>query len=120
MYNRKNKFFTLVFAVLFTSCANDKISELKVTTSSPEALRFFNKAMNYLMDNSTVFFLDVPFDQIIERVKNFSARGFAKSPNQTIKDAFEERKCLYEKYSHHLINNSFDVDSCVKKILELI
>tara|TARA_B100001248_G_scaffold155909_1_gene117359 strand:- start:391 stop:900 length:510 start_codon:yes stop_codon:yes gene_type:complete len=97
-----------------------KINFNKIILSTGGSAIYSSKAMNYLMDNSTVFFLDVPFDQIIERVKNFSARGFAKSPNQTIKDAFEERKCLYEKYSHHLINNSSDVDSCVKKILELI
>ena len=54
MYNRKNKFFTLVFAVLFTGCANEKISELKVTTSSPESLRFFNKAMNYFQIGENV------------------------------------------------------------------
>lgn len=54
MYNRKNKFFTLAFAVLFTSCANEKISELKVTTSSPEALRFFDKAMNYFQIGENV------------------------------------------------------------------
>ena len=55
MYNRKNKLFTLVFAVLFTGCTNEKISELKVTTPlHQEASRFFNKAMNYFQIGENV------------------------------------------------------------------
>ena len=54
-----------------------KINFNKIILSTGGSAIYSNKAMNYLMDNSTVFFLDVPFDQIIERVKNFSARGFA-------------------------------------------
>lgn len=77
------------------------------------------KAMEYLMQNSKVFFLEVPFKTILERVDNFSKRGFIKPHNQTIKDAFEERKYLYKKYSHHTIDNSSSISSGVAKILEL-
>ena len=37
------------------------------------------KAMEYLMQNSKVFFLEVPFKTILERVDNFSKRGFILS-----------------------------------------
>ena len=71
------------------------------------------------MLNSKVFFLEVPFNIILERVENFSERGFIKSPDQTISDVFEEREFLYKKYCHHIINNSFDVSAGVSQILEL-
>ena len=97
-----------------------KINFNKIILSTGGSAIYSNKAMNYLMDNSTVFFLDVPFDQIIERVKNFSARGFAKSPNQSLQEAFVEREFLYKKYSHHIVDNSSDINACVVKILKLL
>lgn len=80
---------------------------------------YSQKAMENLMRNSKVFFLEVPFNIILERVENFSERGFIKSSEQTISDVFEERESLYKKYCHHVIDNSFDVSSGVSKILEL-
>ena len=44
---KKKRVLILVFAALFLSCASEKIVEIEVTSSSPEALRFFNKAMKY-------------------------------------------------------------------------
>ena len=80
---------------------------------------YSQKAMENLMRNSKVFFLEVPFNIILERVENFSQRGFIKSPDQTISDVFEEREYLYKKYCHHVIDNSFDVSNGVSQILEL-
>ena len=81
---------------------------------------YSERAMEYLMQNSMVLFLEAPFQTIIERVNNFSERGFAKSPNQSVQEAFEERESLYKKYCHHIVDNSYDIDSCVEKILKLI
>ena len=72
------------------------------------------------MQNSMVLFLEAPFQTIIERVNNFSERGFAKSPNQSVQEAFEERESLYKKYCHHIVDNAYDIDSCLVKILKLI
>ena len=92
----------------------------KVILSTGGSAVYSERAMEYLMQNSVVFFLEVPFKIITERVDNFLDRGFAKSPNQTIREAFEERESLYKKYSHHIIDNSSDINSCVGKILKLL
>ena len=47
------------------------------------------RAMQYLKQNSLVIYLEVPFDQILQRVPSFLDRGFAKEPNQSIEDAFQ-------------------------------
>ena len=47
MYNKNKKLFILVFVVLFLSCTSEKVVEIQVTSSSPEALRLFNKGMKY-------------------------------------------------------------------------
>ena len=91
----------------------------KIILSTGGSAVYSPKAMEYLMQNSKVFFLEVPLNIILERVKNFSQRGFIKSPDQTVSDVFEEREYLYKKYCHHVIDNSFDVSTGVSQILEL-
>ena len=81
---------------------------------------YSDEAMKHIQQNSKVIFLDVSFNEILERVPNFHERGFAKAPSQSIEDAFEERQELYNKYSHHIVSNSEDLNSCVSKIVELL
>ena len=80
---------------------------------------YSHEAMQHIQQNSKVVFLEVPFDQILERVPSFLNRGFAKSPDQSVEDAFLERQGLYKKYSHYTVSNSKDLHSCVSKILKL-
>ncbi|MDA9141383.1 shikimate kinase [Gammaproteobacteria bacterium] len=81
---------------------------------------YSDEAMEHIQQNSKVIFLEVPFSQILERVPSFLDRGFAKAPNQSVKDAFVERQELYKKYSDSVVSNTKDLNSCVSKILELL
>jgi len=81
---------------------------------------YSNEAMVHLQQNSKVIFLEVPFNQILERVPSFLDRGFAKAPTQSIADAFAERQELYKKYSHYSVSNTKDLNYCVSRILELL
>ena len=81
---------------------------------------YSDEAMKHIQKNSKVIFLDVSYNEILERVPSFSDRGFAKAPSQSIEDAFEERQELYNKYSHHIVSNTEDLHSCVSKIVELL
>lgn len=81
---------------------------------------YSNEAMVHLQQNSKVIFLEVPFNQILERVPSFLDRGFAKAPTQSIADAFAEREELYKKYSHYSVSNTKDLNCCVSRILELL
>ena len=81
---------------------------------------YSDEAMKHIQQNSKVIFLDVSFNEILERVPSFHDRGFAKAPSQSIEDAFEERQELYNKYSHHIVSNTEDLHSCVSKIIELL
>jgi shikimate kinase len=81
---------------------------------------YSSDAMHYLKQHSLVIYLEVPFDQILQRVPSFLDRVFAKEPNQSIESAFQERQELYKKSAHHIILNTDDLNSCVTKILSLI
>ena len=81
---------------------------------------FSKKAMNHIKSNSSVIYLEVAFEDIIDRIPDFSNRGFIKETDQTIKDAFDERENIYRDFSDHIVTNNEDLESCFNKILKLI
>jgi shikimate kinase len=96
---------------------NVHFSEIILSTGGSAV--YSDEAMQHIQQNSKVVFLEVPFDQILERVPSFLNRGFAKSPDQSVEDAFLERQGLYKKYSHFTVSNNKDLHSCVSNILRL-
>ena len=81
---------------------------------------FSKKAMQFIKENSIVIYLDATYQDITERVSNFSERGLIKRPDQTVEEAHKERKELYKQFADHTIKNDETINSCVNEILELI
>ena len=81
---------------------------------------FSELAMNYLKSRSSVIFIKVPYDTIVDRVSNFSERGFLKTSDQTIQEAFVERQSLYKNFADYEVANDASQEKCLKKILDLI
>ena len=76
--------------------------------------------MKYLRECSEIIYLDVQFDTIFKRVGDFKGRGFIKSSDQTVKEAYEERASLYNLYADHIVDNNGPIEDCLSKILSLI
>lgn len=60
---------------------------------------YSDKAMTHLKAMSTIIFLEVSFDEIERRIRNFDSRGIAKAKNQTFRELYDERQVLYRKYA---------------------
>lgn len=60
---------------------------------------YSDPGMRYLKKAGRVVFLDVPLEELERRVQNFSTRGIACAPGQTLADLFEERRALYQRYA---------------------
>ena len=56
-------------------------------------------AMEHLAKDSVIVFLDVDFEQIRERIRNFDTRGIARAEDQSLEDLFIERGKLYRQYA---------------------
>lgn len=61
-------------------------------------------AMGHLKAGGTVVFLNVDLDRLKTRVRDFSTRGLAKRPDQTVDDLFAERCVLYRKYADIIVD----------------
>lgn len=67
---------------------------------------YSESAMDHLLSISTVIFLEVHFDTIVDRIHNFETRGIAKAKDQTFKDLYMERQRLYKKYAEITIDGN--------------
>ena len=81
---------------------------------------FSKDAMSYIKNNSSVIFIEVSLKEILNRISNFSDRGFVKATEQTIQQAFYEREDIYRGFADHIVTNNSDLESCFKEILRII
>lgn len=78
------------------------------------------EAMEHLMEIGTVLYLKADYESINSRVGNLKGRGVALKEGQTLKDLYEERAPLYEKYAEIIVDESgcSSVADTISKILE--
>ncbi len=65
---------------------------------------YSESAMKHLKAIGKVIYLYVSFETMIKRIGDYSKRGIIIRPDQTIKDLYNERTALYEKYADVTIN----------------
>ena len=80
---------------------------------------YSDPAMNHLKSDGTIVFLDVGFDEISNRLGDFSSRGIAKRPDQSLEELFEERFKLYTKHADLTIKcGRINQDAVCRKIMD--
>lgn len=72
------------------------------------------QAMDHLRSMGRVIYLYLPYDELKERLGDLNRRGVALKPEQTLRELWEERKPLYEKYGEIV------VDCSGKQIREIV
>lgn len=79
------------------------------------------EAMKHLREIGTVIYIRLGLETIISRLDNAKQRGVVLRENQTLKDLYEERCPLYEKYAHAIVDGEhLDVEDLVQKIISVI
>ncbi len=77
------------------------------------------KAMNKLKENGIIVYLKVSPDELQSRIKNIHTRGIAMKEGTTIKELYEERAPLYEKYADiTIICDGKTAEECVDLIVK--
>ena len=62
------------------------------------------EAMDHLKSIGTVLYLRIPYEVLKERLGDLHERGVSMKDGQTLKDLYEERRPLYEKYADVVID----------------
>lgn len=82
---------------------------------------YSEKAMEHLKKVSKIVFLDAPFRSIVKRLRNSRNRGIVGLKDRSLKELFEERIILYNKYADFSIKirERENVQKIVDRILQL-
>lgn len=82
---------------------------------------YYPKAIEHFRKNGTVIYIEVPFEEIERRLNNISTRGITLAPGQTLKDLYDERIPLYEKYADvTLKSEQMSVEQSVESLVKLL
>jgi len=105
----------------FLAIEEDILSELTIDRAiiaTGGSAVYSDKAMLALKQHSTVVYLEVPYEEILSRVKNIATRGIVLKHGNSLKDAFEERQPLYHQYADIVVDCSKkDIESTLSEII---
>lgn len=78
------------------------------------------EAMAHLKEIGTVLYLKLPYKELSRRLRDIKGRGVVLKEGQTLRDLYEERIPLYEKYADITVDeNGLNVEQTIEKIMEL-
>ncbi len=78
-------------------------------------------AMAHLSELGTVVYLKLSYDELSSRLDNLAGRGVVLRAGQTLRDIYEERMPLYEKYADVTIDETgLDMEGTLTAILDAL
>ena len=77
-------------------------------------------AMRHFKEIGHIMYLKTDFETIRKRLGNIRQRGVALREGQTLRDLYDERTVLYEKYADTVIEEHGDAEDVVVDILKYI
>ena len=97
----------------FLKLENDVLCDLNVHNSviSTGGSAIFGKgAMEHLKQNSTIVYIKVPYETLEKRLGNLKRRGVVLDEGQTLRDVYDIRTPLYEKYADITVESNESTD----------
>lgn len=81
---------------------------------------YCQEAMEHFKEIGSIVYLKVPFETIERRISNAKSRGVVLKEGQSLRDLYEERTRLFEKYADYTISeNSLDLEETIDEVLGL-
>jgi len=97
--------------ILSLTCATSVIA-----TGGSVVLR--GRSMEYLKKSGRVIYLSLGFDEMVHRLNNIPTRGIVLPEGQSLRDLYNQRITLYERYADITIDCSKDdTGSLIKKVI---
>lgn len=93
---------------------NSKIETTHSIIATGGSVVYGTKAMMHLKSISTVVYLKLDYEELVDRLGDLEERGVAIRSGQTLLDLYDERIPLYEKYA------DITIDCTHKSIREIV
>ena len=100
---------------------NASIETEKSVIATGGSVVYCQEAMEHLKEIGTVIYLQLDYPILRRRLGNLIGRGVILKEGQTLKDLYEERVPLYEKYADYIIDEKkTNAEGTLQKILEIL
>lgn len=83
---------------------NSLIKADKSVIATGGSVIYGKEAMQHLKSIGKIIYLELPFNEINNRLGNLEKRGVSIKKNQTLKSLYDERIPLYEKYADIILH----------------
>jgi len=95
------------------------LDETNAVIATGGSVVYSETAMGYLAGNGIIVHLDLPVEQIEERLRNLRTRGVVMEPGQTISSLYGQRQSLYCKHAQITIDcTAKNHDEIVTEVVE--
>ena len=105
----------------FLAVEEDVLSSLELKNSviaTGGSAVYSHQAMTALKRAGRAVYISLPYEEVERRITNISTRGIVLRSGSTLRDAFNERVPLYEKYSDITIDCSgMDIEASVRELM---
>lgn len=82
---------------------------------------YCDEAMQHFKEIGTVIYLHATYEDIYKRITNAKNRGVVLKEGQTLKDLYDERVKLFEKYADYTVSEEgLDLENTIEEVLELV
>ena len=97
--------------------ANRLIEAEKAVIATGGSVIYGKEAMEHFYNTCVIVYLKISYDSIANRIGDPKKRGVVLKENQTLRDLYEERCPLYEKYAHITVEtDGLEIGEVMQKI----
>jgi shikimate kinase len=80
---------------------------------------FSEKAMEHLKKDGVVIYLKISFEEMVRRLNDITTRGIVLVAGQSLREMYNQRVPLYEKYADITIDCSdVDFEKCIGNVID--
>ena len=100
---------------------NEGLNPRAAVIATGGSVVYGSAAMEHLRKIGTVVYLKLSYETVAGRLRDIHGRGVVLRQGQTLKDLYEERRVLYEKYAHVTVEeDGFTVEETLEKTLQAL
>ncbi len=97
---------------------NSSLNPQKAVIATGGSVVYGKEAMEHLSEIATVVYLKLDIHPLQKRLGNLKQRGVVLREGQTLRDLYNERIPLYEKYADVIVNeNHCSLEKTVEKVI---
>lgn len=100
---------------------NLSVNPEKAVIAPGGSVVYCEKAMEHFRQIGTIIYLHASYTEIEQRIQNARSRGVILRDGQTLRDLYNERTQLFEKYADIRISeDGLNMDETVQKVLDIL